>query len=45
VFNSVLDLIQAIHTYLNNHNQNPKEFVWSAPVERILEKIANVKKR
>jgi len=43
VFKSVPDLIQAIHAYLNNHNQNPKAFVWSAPVERILEKIAKCK--
>jgi len=43
VFKSVPDLIQAIHGYLNNHNQNPKAFVWSAPVERILGKIAKCK--
>lgn len=43
VFKSVPDLIDAIHGYLNNHNQNPKAFVWSAPVERILEKIAKCK--
>ncbi|MGH2566842.1 MAG: IS630 family transposase [Bacteroidota bacterium] len=43
VFKSVPDLIKAIHSYLNNHNQNPKAFVWSAPVERILEKIAKCK--
>ena len=39
-FISVADLIRAIHEYLDNHNQNPKVFVWSAPVERILEKVA-----
>ena len=43
VFKSVPDLIKAIHDYLDNHNQNPKAFVWSAPVERILEKIAKCK--
>ena len=43
VFKSVPDLIQAIQAYLNNHNQNPKAFVWSAPVERILEKIGKCK--
>jgi len=43
VFKSVPDLIKAIHGYLDNHNQNPKAFVWSAPVERILEKIAKCK--
>jgi transposase len=39
-FENVPALIQAITDYLDNHNQNPKVFVWSAPVERILAKIA-----
>jgi hypothetical protein len=26
--------------YLDNHHQNPQIFVWTAPVERILTKIA-----
>jgi hypothetical protein len=26
-----------------NHNQNPKVFVWRAPVERIMAKIAKCK--
>lgn len=43
IFKSVPDLIKAIHAYLDNHNQNPKAFVWSAPVERILQKIAKCK--
>lgn len=42
-FRSVPELIEAIHEYLNNHNQNPRAFVWSAPVERILAKIAKCK--
>jgi transposase len=42
-FRSVPELIEAIHEYLDNHNQNPKVFVWSAPVERILEKVAKCK--
>jgi len=36
-------LIAAIQQYLDNHNQNPRVFVWSAPVERILAKIAKCK--
>jgi len=36
-------LIAAIKDYLDNHNQNPKVFVWSAPVEQILSKIAKCK--
>jgi len=42
-FRSVRDLIAAIMQYLANHNQNPRVFVWSAPVERILAKIAKCK--
>ncbi|KMP10724.1 endonuclease DDE [Candidatus Nitromaritima sp. SCGC AAA799-A02] len=42
-FHNVPALITAINDYLNNHNQNPKIFVWSAPVERILNKIAKCK--
>jgi transposase len=42
-FDNVPGLIHAINTYLENHNQNPKVFVWSAPVERILAKIAKCK--
>ena len=43
VFKSVPDLILAIEEYLANHNQNPQVFVWSAPVDRILAKIAKCK--
>lgn len=39
-FKSVPDLIAAIKDYLENHNQNPRVFVWSAPAEKILTKIA-----
>jgi len=42
-FRSVPELIAAIREYLEGHNQNPKVFVWSAPVERILTKIAKCK--
>jgi len=42
-FANVPAVIQAITNYVENHNQNPKVFVWSAPVERILAKIAKCK--
>jgi transposase len=42
-FQNVSALIKAIRDYLDNHNQNPQVFVWSAPVERILEKISKCK--
>ena len=33
----------AIQGYVNHHNQNPKVFVWTAPVERIRAKVAKCK--
>jgi len=42
-FRNVRELIAAIKQYLDNHNQNPRVFVWSAPVERILTKVAKCK--
>jgi len=42
-FHNVKDLTQAIDDYINGHNQNPRIFVWSAPVERILKKVFKCK--
>jgi transposase len=42
-FHHVKELIHAINDYIDNHNQNPRVFVWSAPVERILAKVAKCK--
>lgn len=42
-FHHIKDLIHAINDYIDNHNQNPRVFVWSAPVERILKKVAKCK--
>jgi transposase len=42
-FKSVPELIDAITTYLENHNQNPRVFIWSASVDRILTKISKCK--
>jgi len=44
-FSSLPALIAAIEEYLSNHNQNPRVFLWSASVDRILRKSPNVKKR
>ena len=40
VFRSVAELEQAIAGFMETWNQNPKPFVWTATVEKILEKIA-----
>jgi transposase len=42
-FKNVASLIAAIRAYMDNHNQNPHTFVWSAPVDRILSKITKCK--
>lgn len=42
-FESVPDLIATIEDYLKQSNQNPQVFVWTAPAERILAKIAKCK--
>jgi len=42
-FRNVKELQAAIYEFPEAHNDNPKPFVWSAPVERILEKIAKSK--
>jgi len=40
VFQSVPALIQAIKDYIDNHNQNPRVFVWNATVSQIMSKVA-----
>jgi transposase len=42
-FQNVPALIAAIRDYINNHNQHPQVFVWTAPVEQILAKVAKSK--
>jgi transposase len=42
-FHSVGELEQAIQDYMAHNNQQPKPFVWTAKVERILEKIGHCK--
>jgi transposase len=39
VFRSVKELKTAIMDFIEQHNQNPKPFAWTAPAERILEKV------
>lgn len=39
-FHSVRQLIDAIMNYIDQHNDNPKTFVWTAKAEAILDKVA-----
>jgi transposase len=38
-FGSVPELIAAIQEYLDNHNDDPKPFIWTATVEEIIAKV------
>lgn len=42
-FKSVAELKSAIMEYLDNHNANPKPFVWTKSADHILEKVARAK--
>lgn len=39
VFRSVSELINAIDDYIDQHNRDPKPFVWTARADQILEKV------
>jgi len=38
-FTSVAELHEAILSYIEEHNTDPKPFVWTARVEQILDKV------
>jgi transposase len=42
-FTSVPDLVAAIEDYLQQHNEKPRVFVWTATAEQILVKVAKCK--
>jgi transposase len=42
-FANVRSLTRAINDYIQNHNQNPQAFVWTATPEAIMKKIAKCK--
>jgi transposase len=44
-FRSVKDLEKAIKEYLDNHNKDPKPFVWTATADKILKRIVGVCER
>ena len=43
VFRSVKELVAAIYEYLDQRNQDPKPFVWTASVQTILGKVERAK--
>jgi transposase len=43
IFTSVGDLVEAIMSYINEHNTNPESFTWTAKAEDILAKVARAR--
>ena len=41
-FKSVLELTEAIHSYIETHNRNPKPYVWTKTAEEIINKLKPV---
>jgi hypothetical protein len=42
IFHSIVDLQAAINRYIQEHNDDPRPFVWTKPADVILTKIARV---
>jgi transposase len=42
-FRSILELHRAIDDYLVQHNANPKPFVWTKPIDAVLDKVTRAK--
>jgi transposase len=42
VFRSIVDLQAAINRYLNEHNDDPKPFVWTKPADAIFAKLSRL---
>jgi transposase len=42
-FRSVPELVAAIEDYLAHHNAHPRPLVWTAPVERIMDRLSRCK--
>ena len=45
VFRSVPDLITAIESYIESHNESPKPFIWTAQAKDILQKVIRANRR
>lgn len=43
-FRSVPELVAAIDEYIQNHNQTPKPFIWTAKASDILEKVTRARR-
>jgi hypothetical protein len=44
VFRDVMELVEAIDAYVDQHNENPKPFIWTASANDILEKVKRARR-
>jgi transposase len=44
IFRDVIELVTAIEDYVDDHNENPKPFIWTAAATDILEKVKRARK-
>jgi transposase len=44
VFRDVMELVDAIDAYVDQHNEKPKPFIWTASANDILEKVKRARK-
>ncbi len=44
VFRNLDELVNAITNFIDAHNEDPQRFIWTAPVQRILDKIEQARK-
>jgi len=44
VFHDVVELVDAIDSYVDQHNENPKPFIWTAKATDILEKVTRARR-
>jgi transposase len=44
VFRDVIELVEAIDLYIDNHNNKPKPFIWTTSANDILEKVKRARK-
>ena len=42
-FGSVPELIKAIQEYIDDHNEDPRPFIWTAEADKILEKVGRAR--
>ena len=39
VFRDIPELVEAVESYIDKHNENPKPFIWTAKASDILAKV------